>query len=118
MTKEYKRVLLLSASVMIAVPLIINLIFSIPATSGWGMVTTLFLFFVVDPFFSAWLGKFCSNSVKRYWSFPLVNAAFFMVGVWLAFDFGNTDFMVYAAAYFVIGYAVMGIFSIFKHKKV
>jgi len=119
MTKEYKKaLLLLSASVMIAVPLIINLIFSIPATSGWGMVITLFLFFVIDPFFSAWLGKFCSNSVKRYWSFPLVNAAFFMVGVWLAFDFGNTDFMVYAAAYFVIGYAVMGIFSIFKHKKV
>ena len=118
MTKEYKKALLLSASVMIAVPLIINLIFSIPATSGWGMVITLFLFFVIDPFFSAWLGKFCSNSVKRYWSLPLVNAAFFMVGVWLAFDFGNTDFMVYAAAYFVIGYAVMGIFSIFKHKKV
>ena len=118
MTREYKKVLLLSAAVMIAVPLIINLIFSIPATSGWGMVITLFLFFVIDPFFSVWLGKFCSNDVKRYWGIPLVNALFFMDGVWLAFDFGNTDFMVYAAAYFVIGYAVMGIFSIFKHKKV
>lgn len=118
MTKEYKKALLLSMAVMVAIPLVIDLIFSMPATSGWGMVITLFLFFVVDPLFSVWLGLFCSDNVKRYCSLPLVNAVFFIIGVWLAFDFGNTDFMVYALAYLVIGYAVMGIFSIFKHKKV
>jgi len=117
MTREYKKVLLLSAAVMIAVPLIVDLIFTIPATSGWGMVTTLFLFFAVDPLFSAWLGIFCSNDVKRYWSIPLVNAVFFIVGVWMAFDFGNTDFTVYAAAYIVIAYVLMGLFSAFKRYK-
>ena len=115
MTKEFKKMLIFSAGIMIGLPIFFSLIFSLPATSGWGMVLTLFLFFIIDPIFTFWLGAFCSRDFKHYWSLPVINSLLCVVGTWIAFDFGNIDFFVYAAAYFCLGYAVMLIFSCFKY---
>ena len=114
MTKEFKKALIYSAAVMVAIPLIVSLIFSLPASSGWGMMATLFLFFVVDPTFTIGLGVFCGTDTKKYFSLPLINAVFCLAGVWAAFDFGDMGLLVYPAAYLVIGYAVMYIFSVLR----
>lgn len=107
MTKAFNKSLMLSACIMIALPIIVALIFSLPATSGWGFIITLFLFFVLNPLFTIFLGIFCSKNIKKYMLNPLLNSIFFIIGVWTAFDFGNLDFTVYAVVYFCIGYAAM-----------
>ena len=112
MSKEFKKALIYSAAVMVAIPLIVSLIFSLPASSGWGMMVPLFLFFVVDPTFTIGLSIFCGTDIKKYYLLPLINSVFCLIGVWLAFDFGDMGLAVYPAAYLVIGYAVSCIYSV------
>lgn len=111
MTREFKKALIYSAVFMVGLPILVSLIFTLPATSGWGMIVTLFLFFVVDPTFTIGLGVFCGTDIKKYRFLPLINSAFCLVGVWTAFDFGDRGLMIYPAAYLVIGYAVMFVYS-------
>jgi len=114
MTREFKKALISSAAVMIGLPVLVSFIFSLPATSGWGMLITLFLFFVVDPTFTIGLGVFCGTDIKKYFTLPLINAVFCLAGVWAAFDFGDMGLMVYPAAYLAIGYAIMFIYSVLR----
>ena len=109
MTKEFKKALIYSAAVMIGLPFLVSLL-----GSSWGMLATLFLFFVVDPTFTIGLGVFCGTDIKRYRLLPLINAVFCLVGVWAAFDFGDKGLLVYPAVYLFIGYAVMYIFHILR----
>ena len=114
MNKEFKKALIYSAVVMVGLPVLVSLVFSLPATSGWGMMVTLFLFFVIDPTFTIGLAVFCGTDIKKYWTLPLINAVLCLCGVWAAFDFGDKGLMIYPAAYLGIGYAVMYIYSVLR----
>ena len=81
-----------------------------------GMAVCLALFFVVNPLFSACIGVYAGRDLQRFWFLPIFPAAFFLLGAWLFLDAGETAFLIYAAAYALLGYAAM-LISWFMRKK-
>ena len=82
-----------------------------------GMVFCFMLFFVVNPFYSILLGIRCGKDLHRMWHLPLVNAVAFLSGSWLFFDKTEIWFLVYAAAYLMLGLTAMGISRYFSSRK-
>ena len=72
-----------------------------------GMAVCLALFFLADPLFSACIGVYAGRDPQRLWSLPIFPAVFFLLGAWLFLDAGETAFLIYAAAYALLGYAAM-----------
>ncbi len=110
MNREFKKAIVFSLLVMVVLPIVVSLLVS----GGFGMLATLFLFFVIDPTFTIGLGVFCGTDVKRCWFLPVLNALLYIAGCRLAFGFGKLDFLIYAAAYLGIGVAVMLIYSVLR----
>lgn len=73
-----------------------------------GMVLCMWLFFIVNPIYSAILGCRCGKDIKRMWILPLVSAVLFLAGTWIFFDITEPWFLVYAAIYLAIGWGAMG----------
>ena len=70
----------------------------VPGDSG--MAVCLLLFFVLDPIYAVCAGGFAGREIKRRWAMPLLDA-------WSFFDRGEPAFLLYAAAYLVLGLAGM-----------
>ena len=79
-----------------------------------GMAICFILFFVINPIFSAICGAIAGRDIKKLWSLPLITSLLFLAGVWLFFDFGETAFLFYAAAYFIISTVTMSASAILK----
>lgn len=100
--------LLWAAVVMIGLPfLAVKLV---PGDAG--MAVCFLLFFAVDPVFSAVSGW---ENPGNWW-LPAVVAGFFLAGVWLFFDLGETAFLRYAAVYLALGWAAAGVHRFMKKK--
>ncbi len=72
-----------------------------------GMAACFLLFFAINPVYAIILGALAGREVKTLWSLPVMTAVFFLAGTWVLFDRGETAFILYAAAYLVLGLAVM-----------
>lgn len=72
-----------------------------------GMAACLALLFLADPLFSVCVGVCAGRDIQRLWSLPIFPAVFFLLGAWLFLDAGETAFLIYAAAYALLGYAAM-----------
>ena len=77
------------------------------ATPSDIMGVVVLLFFMVDPLFALVTGIFASARPRERWHLPLVNACLLLAGTWLFFEFGETDFLIYAVACLAIGMAAM-----------
>ena len=71
------------------------------------MAVCFILFFAVNPLFSLVSGVYAGKNVKKLFAIPIITVALFLAGVWIFFDAGETAFLLYAAAYLVIGAASM-----------
>ena len=81
-----------------------------------GMAVCFLLFFAVNPLYSVIIGAYAGKDVKHLWSLPVISAVLFLIGTWIFFDMGETAFILYAAAYLVIGIMAM-LISMFIRKK-
>lgn len=82
-----------------------------------GMAFSLLLFFVVDPVWSILTGIFSARDSKRLWPMPLISAGLFVLGTWISFEWLQTDFLWYAAAYAAIGTGAMLLTILMCRKK-
>lgn len=67
------------------------------------------LFFAVNPLCAAVTGAVSGTNVRAFWSMPLICAVMYLAAMWIFFEPGNTAFLLYAAAYLVIGGVFMAI---------
>lgn len=72
-----------------------------------GMAVIFLLFFAVNPIAAVLLGVFSGGCVRTAWFQPLLFAALFLLGTWAFFTIGEMTFVLYAAAYLILGYAAM-----------
>ncbi len=72
-----------------------------------GMAVCFLLFFAVNPVYSVMAGWFAGKEIRSLWSIPMISAGLFLAGTWIFFDMGETAFILYAAAYLVLGTAGM-----------
>lgn len=82
-----------------------------------GMAVCFLLFFAINPIYSVAIGSFAGKEMKRLWSLPVISAVLFLCGTWIFFDMGETAFILYAAAYLVLGIVAM-LISMCIRKKV
>ena len=88
------------------------------AFSGWNAMGVCFLlFFGVDPVFSAVCGAFAGRDIKKMWMLPMIVSALYLAGVWLFFEMGEPAFLIYGAAYLVIGVLSMLISALVNKRK-
>ena len=81
-----------------------------------GMAVVFILFFAVNPVYSAVLGAFSGKDVKKLWFLPLLSALMFLIGTWIFFEMNEPVFILYAAAYLVVGAAAMLISALITKK--
>ena len=72
-----------------------------------GMAVCFLLFFAVNPITAILLGVFSGGNVRMAWFQPLLFAALFLMGAWVFFAMAEMAFVLYAAAYLILGYAAM-----------
>lgn len=84
--------------------------------SDAGMAVSLFLFFVLNPIYAICAGAYAGRDVKRFWALPVITALFFLAGAWWFFELGESDFILYALVYLILGIAAM-LLSQFVRKK-
>lgn len=77
------------------------------ASHDAGMAICFVLFFGVNFMCSLYVGIFSGLAVKQRWYLPIVNAAAFLLGVWIVFDWGNPDFYGFSIAYLAVGLLTM-----------
>ena len=71
------------------------------------MAVIFLLFFAVNPITAVLLGVFSGSNVRMAWFQPLLFAALFLLGTWVFFTMAEMAFVLYAAAYLILGYAAM-----------
>ena len=104
--------LIASAAILLALPwLAVTFV-----ESDAGMAVSLFLFFVLNPIYAICTGAYAGRDVKRFWALPVITALFFLAGAWLFFGMGESDFILYALVYLLLGMAAM-LLSQFVRKK-
>lgn len=72
-----------------------------------GMAVCFLLFFVVNPVAAVVVGIISGRSLRTAWFQPAVLAVLFLAGAWLNFSMGESAFLLYAAAYFLLGSLTM-----------
>ena len=72
-----------------------------------GMAAVLALFFAVDPIAAICVGVFAGKNAKAAWFQPLILSVLFLSGVWIFIDPWEPAFLLYAAAYLILGYLTM-----------
>lgn len=104
--------LIASAAILLALPwLAVTFV-----KSDAGMAVSLFLFFVLNPIYAICTGAYAGRDVKRFWALPVITALFFLAGAWWFFELGESDFILYALVYLILGIAAM-LLSQFVRKK-
>lgn len=104
--------LIASAAILLALPwLAVTFV-----KSDAGMAVSLFLFFVLNPIYAICAGAYAGRDVKRFWALPVITALFFLAGAWWFFELGESDFILYALVYLILGIAAM-LLSQFVRKK-
>ena len=68
-----------------------------------GMAICFLLFYIVNPVFSAVCGIFAGTDIKRLWAVPVIVPVLFLMGVWIFFELGEPDFLIYGLSYLIIG---------------
>ncbi len=84
--------------------------------SDAGMAVSLFLFFVLNPIYAICTGAYAGKDIKKFWVLPVITALFFLAGAWWFFELGESDFILYALVYLILGMAAM-LLSQFVRKK-
>ena len=103
MAKKTIFPLLISAVVALLLPwLAVTLV-----KGDGGMAVCFLLFFAVNPIAAVLLGVFSGGNVRMAWFQPLLFAALFLLGTWAFFTMAEMAFVLYAAAYLILGYAAM-----------
>lgn len=74
-----------------------------PAESAMGLCFLLFYLFA--PIFSIAAGFTAGGQVHSLWYLAILPAFFFIIGTWLCFDMGETDFLFYGTVYLVLAAA-------------
>ncbi|MDE5986409.1 MAG: hypothetical protein K2H16_03905 [Prevotella sp.] len=98
----------------------ITMMFALPfcvaqfAPADAGMALCMILFLIVNPIYSAILGYRCGRNIHQMWYLPLASSIAFLAGTWLFFDIREVWFIIYAAAYLIIGCIAMGINHVYK----
>jgi len=100
MTKRTIIPLLIAALVALLLPWL-------AVTFAKGMAVIFLLFFAVNPITAVLLGVFSGGNVRMAWFQPLLFAALFLLGTWVFFTMAEMAFVLYAAAYLILGYAAM-----------
>lgn len=72
-----------------------------------GMAVIFLLFFAVNPITAVLLGVFSGGNVRMAWFQPVLFAALFLLGTWVFFTMAEMAFVLYAAAYLILGYVAM-----------
>ena len=104
--------LIASAAILLALPwLAVTFV-----ENDAGMAVSLFLFFVLNPIYAICTGAYAGRDVKRFWALPVITALFFLAGAWWFFGMGESDFILYALVYLLLGMAAM-LLSQFVRKK-
>lgn len=70
----------------------------------WGMFVSFILLLVADPVFFVLAGGMAGSNPKKYFTLILAAAGLFVLGAWIAFEMFQPDFLIYAAAYLIIGF--------------
>jgi len=103
---------LLTMLFMIAIPWL-----TVSFAGSAGMAVCLILFFAVNPLFSLFSGIFAGSNIKKLWCLPVISSVTFLCGAWIFFDMREPAFLMYAAAYLVIGICAMLITTLIKSKR-
>lgn len=89
---------------------------SVLSKSDTGMGIVLILFFLIDPFVSVASGILAGFFMKKLWYLSILTPLFYLIGTWLVFDFGNSDFLIYFVFYlFYSVFAMLLTFFIRKY---
>jgi len=72
-----------------------------------GLGVCFLLFFAVNPLFSAVCGVFAGRNIKQLWSLPIIVSLLYLSGVWLFFEMGEPEFLLYCGCYLIIGIVFM-----------
>ena len=81
-----------------------------------GMAVCFILFFAVNPIYAICSGAYAGKDIKKFWVLPVITALFFLAGAWWFFELGESDFILYALVYLILGIAAM-LLSQFVRKK-
>lgn len=101
-----------SALVMLVLPcLAVTLI-----KGDGGMAVCLMLFFAINPIYAICSGIYAGRDAKTLWTLPIITAVLFLMGAWCFFDMEEKAFLLYGAAYLMLGGTAMMI-SMFISKK-
>ena len=101
--KQYYKWFLLSAVVMIGLPL--AAVALAPAEAG--MAICFILFFALDPIYSVFIGYVAGYGKKMIWQLPVVTEILFVLGSWIFFSMGESLFVILAFIYLVMSLGAM-----------
>lgn len=107
------KLALLSAAVMLGLPWLA--VTFVPADAG--MAVCFLLFFAVNPVYAAVVGVTAGKDVKAAWFQPILTSLLFLAGVWLIFEMGESAFLLYAAAYLLLGLLAMALTAIAQKRR-
>ena len=79
------------------------------ACHGASTVCSRPLLFPADRFFSG-------TDVRHLFWLPVLSAGLSLLGMWIALDMGNPQFLVYAAFYLALGLAAMGARAMYRRR--
>ncbi len=99
MKKKFLTWLLTSVVLMLLIPLLVVTF----VNSDAGMAVCFLLFYAINPLYFVILGMVAGKNVKALWMMPALSAILFLMGTWIAFDPGETAFIMYAIIYLIIG---------------
>ncbi len=111
-----KRNIILWLTVTLAVMLVLPWAAFTFVKGDAGMAVCLLLFFMVNPTYAVLTGAAAGKDMGHLWSLPILSAVLFLAGAWVFFDMGETAFLLYAAAYLVLGMAAMLLSAFFRKK--
>ena len=106
--------------VVVSMVIILCVLFFMPliavkvVSGDCGMGLCFILFYLVNPMLSVFMGIYSGLDIKKLWYIPLVLGVVFVLSMWIIFDMGETDFILYGIGYFVIGVIVMLITATIK----
>lgn len=103
----------ISAGIMILFPLC-----AVKLVNGdAGMAICFILFFAVNPIAAVFIGIAAGRNIRGHWFQPLLLSVLFILGTWVLFDMGERAFLIYGAAYLVIGYIAALLTALLMKKK-
>ena len=106
LTAGFGAAALAALAVLLVLPVVLVLITGHEA----GMLVSIFLLLVVDPFFFAFMGMYgAKKGAAAGWKGVAVSVAAFVLGALLGLQMGFDFVVKYAAAYCLIAFTAMGI---------